>query len=325
MKNIRFFPHGCLVLGVLAGFVLSAQEPPLGEPGEQPKDAPFLLILGIAQDAGFPQAACKKKCCRAAWGDPSLQKNACSIALVDPQSRGRWLFDITPDFKNQLHALDQVLAPVGDPGIDGIFLTHAHIGHYTGLMHLGREVMGAAAVPVHAMPRMKGFLETNGPWDQLVRLKNIRILGLQALTATPLNDRLKVTPFAVPHRDEYSETVGFRIVGPRRSAVFIPDIDKWERWETPIEEVVRSVDFAFLDGTFYHAAENPHRDMSEIPHPFIVESMARFDSLPAGEKQKIIFIHLNHTNPALDPQSPEHQAILAAGFGVARPFSRFYL
>ena len=217
--------------------------------------------------------------------------------------------------------LDQHAPTLDVPGLSGVFLTHAHIGHYTGLMHFGHEVMGAKGVPVYAMPRMAEFLSTNGPWDQLVRYGNVAIRPLQADHPVILNDRLSVTPFIVPHRDEYSETVGYRIDGPNKSALFIPDIHKWEFLDTlgvTIEELVQSVDLAFLDGSFYSSSEVGGRDMSDFPHPFIVESLKRFESLDPESKSKIYFIHLNHTNPAFDESSEAYASIVSAGFSVSR-------
>ena len=283
-------------------------------------DAPFILVLGIAQDAGYPQAGCEKECCAAAWRDPSRRRSITSLAIVDPLSRQRWLIECTPDFREQLQMLDDIAPPAQDTreaDLDGILLTHAHVGHYAGLIHLGREAIGADHVPVFAMPRMKAFLESNGPWDQLVSLGNIELREMKADTAIQLNDRIAVTPFVVPHRDEYSETVGFRIDGPNRSILFIPDIDKWVKWDRRIEDVIAEVDVAYLDGTFYANGEIPGRDMSEIPHPFIEESMLRFASLPAKERAKARFIHLNHTNPALRADSDARAAIEAAGMNVA--------
>ena len=199
----------------------------------------------------------------------------------------------------------------------GIFLTHAHIGHYTGLMYLGREAMGAHGVPVWAMPRMRGFLTSNGPWGQLVTLGNIELRPLAADSSILLGDSLRVTPFRVPHRDEYSETVGFRIDGPRGAVVFLPDIDKWERWDRRIEDVIAGTSAAYLDGTFFDAAELPGRDMREIPHPFIVESLSRFASLPAAERKRIRFIHVNHTNRAAISGTAERKRVEASGSRVA--------
>ena len=57
--------------------------------------------------------------------------------------------------------------------------------------------------------------------------------------------------------------------------------------------------------------------MSQILHPFIVESMARFESLSARHCAKVHFIHLNHTNPALNSDSPAAHSIRRAGMQVA--------
>lgn len=291
-------------------------------PTEQP---PYLVVLGIAQDGGYPQAGSKES---PAWDDPSLRRLVSCLAVVDPKTSQRWLLDATPDFREQLHRLDQI-APVPErPGLTGIFLTHGHIGHYTGLMHLGREVMGTRQIPVYAMPRLAEFLRTNGPWSQLVRLNNIALRPLRDREPVRLNARLAVTPFLVPHRDEYTETVGLRIEGPRRSVLFIPDIDKWEHWDEQgqrIEEAIAGVDVAFLDGTFFADGEIPGRDLSEIPHPVITKTMDRLAELSAVEKQKVRFIHLNGTNPALNPRSEAHTTIEEAGFGVARELEKVTL
>ncbi len=288
---------------------------------------PFVVVLGIAQDGGFPQAGCKKDCCAEAWVDQSQRRHVSCLAVVDPASQQRWIIDATPDFKDQLRMLDEFAPFQGGPEIPGarltgILLTHGHIGHYTGLMHLGHEAMGAKNVPVYVMPRMGEFLSTNGPWDQLVRYKNIELREIVADQSIQLNERLSVTPFRVPHREEYTEVVGYRIDGPTRSVLFIPDIDKWERWDRRIEDMIADVDVAYLDGTFYAEGELPNRIMADIPHPFIAESMQRFESLPAEEKAKIRFIHLNHTNPSLQAGSAAWEAIIDAGFSVARELER---
>ncbi|MCH9648756.1 MAG: pyrroloquinoline quinone biosynthesis protein PqqB [Deltaproteobacteria bacterium] len=286
---------------------------------------PFLIVLGIAQDAGYPQAGCSKACCRRAGAFSERRRHASSLALVDPETSQRWLFEATPDFRHQLQGLDERFPPESSPGLAGIFLTHAHMGHYTGLLHLGREVMGAQGVPVFAMPRMGDFLESNGPWEQLVELGNIALQPLESGIAVQLNERLRVTPILVPHRDEYSETVGFLIEGPQRSVFFLPDIDKWERWETPIESLLERVDIAYLDGTFYSDGEIPGRDMAEIPHPFIAESLRRFSALGEEDRSKVRFIHLNHTNPALQPDSEAREEIEALGFSLAEELEEIRL
>ena len=279
--------------------------------------APYVVVLGIAQDGGVPQAGSKE---HPAWGNPDLRRLVVSLGLVAPASGGRWLFEATPDFREQLHRLDEI-APVDDvPGLDGIFLTHAHIGHYTGLMFLGHESLGARRVPVYAMPRMADYLATNGPWGQLVRYENIVLQRLEHEISVSLGNGLTVTPFLVPHRQEYAEVVGFRIEGPSRSVLFIPDIDSWEDWDetgSRIESAIAGVDVAYVDGSFYANGEIPGRDMTGFPHPFITHSMQRFMDLAPAEKAKVRFIHLNHTNPALLVDGEARKQIEQSGFRVA--------
>lgn len=279
------------------------------------QEEPFLYILGVVQDAGYPQAGCYQPHCLPGWEDARLERGATSIAVVDPQAKRKYLFEATPNLPRQLYELNQV-APDSVFDLAGIFLTHAHIGHYAGLMHFGREAMGASGVNVYTMPRMREFLENNGPWSQLVELNNIRLRRLQNFQTEPL-EAIRVTPLLVPHRDEYSETVGYVIFGTSRSALFIPDINKWELWGRNILDEISNVDYALLDATFFDGDELPGRDMSEIPHPFVVESMTLFDSLPAAEKSKIWFIHMNHSNPLLNPDSDAYKRVIEAGYNVA--------
>jgi len=276
----------------------------------------YVRVLGIAQDAGYPQASCYQPHCMRAWEDPSLRRMASSIAVVDDSTHSKYLFDATPDMREQLYALHR-FAPDDDYQLNGVFLTHAHIGHYVGIMHFGHEAMGAHGVPVYAMPRMHDYLSSNGPWDQLVRFENIALQAMQDGKVEAFGERLRVTPFLVPHRDEYSETVGYRIDGPNKSAVFIPDIDKWDSWKTDIRDIVRSVDYALLDATFFADGELPGRDMSKIKHPFVAESMALFDGMTAEEKSRVIFIHMNHSNPLLSDGSEEQAIVTGRGFRFA--------
>ncbi len=276
-------------------------------------NSPYVMVLGVAQDAGYPQMNCKKECCSAAWENPELQRATSCLAIVDPTTNQQWIIDATPNIKEQLQILKQ---KTGNEKLDGILLTHAHMGHYTGLMHFGREVMGTDNLPVFAMPKMKTFLEENGPWSQLVQLENINIKALTSDSTFSLNERIKIKPFLVPHRDEFSETVGYEIMINNKSLIFIPDIDKWEKWETDISELITKVDYAFLDATFYKNGELK-RDMSEIPHPFVEESMELFSSLSDDNKQKVHFIHFNHTNPLLIEGSTAQKEVLDKGFNCA--------
>lgn len=279
--------------------------------------SPTIVILGNVQDGGSPHIGCKRDCCRQLFHSPDSLRKVVSLGVVSSGYNKIYLFEATPDMPAQLRRLSEYARSASDLP-DGIFLTHAHIGHYSGLMYLGKEAMNSSAVPVYAMPRMKQFLETNGPWSQLAGTKNISLQQLSHQAPLQLTPDLTVTPILVPHRDEYSETVGYIIAGPRKKALFIPDIDKWEKWSLSIIDQVSKTDYAFIDATFFDAAEVNNRNIGEIPHPFVIESLARFQQLSAGEKRKIHFIHFNHTNPLLDPDSKQTKEVLSKGFGIAR-------
>jgi pyrroloquinoline quinone biosynthesis protein B len=276
-----------------------------------------LIVLGTIQDAGSPQIGCTKDCCKNLFTLPDKDRMVVSLGLIDADNNKKYIFEATPDFTQQAKLLKNYAAFNNKETPDGIFTTHAHIGHYTGLMYLGKEAMNADSIPVYAMPRMKNFLEQNGPWSQLVKNKNIALREMSDKKEIHLSNKLKVIPFTVPHRDEFSETVGYRIIGPSKKALFIPDIDKWQKWNTNIIEAIAEVDYAFIDGTFFDAAEINNRDISTIPHPFIIESMKLFKDLPATEKKKIYFIHFNHTNPVINKKSNQYRQVVQNGFNVA--------
>jgi pyrroloquinoline quinone biosynthesis protein B len=279
--------------------------------------AQTLVVLGTTQDAGKPQIGCQKSCCK------NLKSRffVASLGVSDVKNKKNYLFDATPDITAQF----QLLSSLTDvKSIDGIFLTHAHSGHYTGLMYLGKEGMNASKIPVYAMPRLTNYLTNNGPWSQLVTLENINLIPLQPLVPITLDNGLVVMPIVVPHRDEYSETVGFKIIGTKKSALYIPDIDKWKLWEKDIIAEVNAVDYAFIDGTFFEDGEI-NRPIKDVPHPFINETVSIFKSQPLSVKQKIYFIHLNHTNPTHDKLSPQRIATEKLGFSFASLGAQFIL
>ena len=273
----------------------------------------FITVLGIAQDAGYPHIGCKKDCCNKNIGDNKYYVT--SIGLTDIENDKYYLFEATPDIGEQIKYLKGGVE--NKKLIDGILLTHAHIGHYSGLMYLGREALGANKIPIYAMPRMKNFLEGNGPWSQLVSLDNIDLKEINHNQNIQLSNDLIAIPFNVPHRDEFSETVGYKIIGKNKSALFIPDIDKWDLWRKSIVEEVKSVDYAFLDATFF-SGDEINRSMKEIPQPFVLETIDIFMDEDLGTKNKIHFIHFNHTNPVLNKDSNEKKILINKGFHLAK-------
>ena len=275
----------------------------------------FIYILGNVQDAGLPHIGCQHKFCKEKFNEYK-QHFTTSIAVVDPKDKKYILFEATPDLPYQLNYLEkeifnQFLLP------ESIFITHAHIGHYTGLMYFGREALGAKNLMVKVLPKMSNFLKTNGPWSQLVDINNIKIQTLYFGSNTNELRNITVTPIQVPHRDEYSETAGFIIKGKNKKALFIPDIDKWEKWDKNLKQLVHEFDYLLLDATFYDSKEI-NRDISEIPHPLVTETINLLDDLSPEDKNKVYFIHMNHTNLMLDPGSNLTKLVTNKGFNITR-------
>ena len=275
----------------------------------------YIYILGNVQDAGLPHIGCQHKFCKEKFSEFE-EYFTTSIAVVDPAEKKYILFEASPDIPYQLNYLEkeifnEFLLP------ESIFITHAHIGHYTGLMYFGREALGAKNLIIKVLPKMSNFLKTNGPWSQLVDINNIKIQKLSFGSKTNELRNITVTPIQVPHRDEYSETAGFIIEGRNKKALFIPDIDKWEKWDKNLKQLVYEFDYLLLDATFYDSKEI-NRDISEIPHPLVTETINLLDDLSPEHKNKVYFIHMNHTNLMLDPSSELTKLVVNKGFNITR-------
>ena len=307
-----------LVVGGLVALSSACADEPMAP---DPRTSPFVRIVGTAQDGGLPHAACRCVRCAAARSDPARRRSIASLAIVIPGRRDVFLIDATPDIREQIDALEDVRDAPADrvdrAPLSGMLLTHAHIGHYAGLIFLGFEAVHARDLPIYCTPRMAGFLRENGPWSQLVELGNLDLVESPPGQPFELGEEITVTPLAVPHRDEFADTVGFRIRGPHRTVLYVPDTDGWQHWEPSLEQRLEGVDVAILDGSFYSLAELPGRDVGAIGHPLIVDSIDRLAERVETGQLQVLFTHLNHSNPALDPDSNERTEIDRRGFGVA--------
>lgn len=321
----RYFFRSCI--GVIAGW--NARLLPRRGTGLRRTDKDALAkVIGTAQDGGIPHMGCFCPNCQQAWQEPQKRRLIASLALFDPIEDKTILIDATPDIRVQTKILmERGMSKKNQKRFlpDGIILTHAHIGHYTGLMFYGYEAQSADRLPVYCSERMKRFLSENGPWSQLVNQNNISIKIIRPGTPLPLTSHISILALQVPHRDEFTDTLGFKIKGPNRSLLYIPDIQSWQVWDRSIEEEIRKVDIALLDGTFYSPEELPSRDLSSIGHPFICDSMARLENVARNKKIQVYFTHLNHSNIALAPESSARKAIKRARFDLAEEGMEFLL
>ncbi|SET57988.1 pyrroloquinoline quinone biosynthesis protein B [Oceanobacillus limi] len=283
-----------------------------------------LHLLGTAQDGGVPHPNCSCENCQTAISDPVYKRNAASMAIVFPDIRKWHLIDATPDIKDQLlnvqrkHNLHGVM-------MDSIFLTHAHMGHYPGLLFLGREGINTTKIPVYTGKKMKQLLEEHAPWSQLSKLENIKVLEVSSEDSISLSKLVSITPVEVPHRNEFTETFGYWIKGPTYKVLYIPDIDRWEEWNVDIYDACQDADIIILDGTFHSEKDLNHisRNFHEIPHPLMTDTMDKLSGLV--DKKRIYFTHMNHSNPALSMDKIVAGEIEARGFRLADDGMEFKL
>lgn len=288
----------------------------------------LVKVLGTAQDGGIPQIGCYCPNCRHARKNPRSSRLISSLAILDLGNNKAYIIDATPDLRIQYATIHQRLGreKSGRKNVpDGVLLTHAHIGHYTGLMFYGYESLSTQNLPVYCSRQMGDFLSNNGPWDQLVHMKNISLQYFSLDKKENITGNISVIPFHVPHRNEYSDTLGLKIFGPKKSLLYIPDIQSWSGWDRSIKEEVEKTDIAILDGTFFSSAELPGRDLTKIGHPFITTSLKILKNSVQSVRKKVFFTHLNHTNLALNPEGKEKRVIVEAGCGIASEGMEFFL
>ena len=276
-----------------------------------------ILLLGAAQDAGRPQSGCSCENCASAREDHQKVEYPSSIAIIHHGVKYFWIVDATPAFPAQLKMIN---AMTKGYKFCGLFLTHAHIGHYTGLMFLGKEVMNTHEMPVFVSAAMERFLSENAPWSQLVKQRNIVPHMIEEGQPVQLAPKTSVTGYFVPHRDEFADTFAFAIRGANRSLFYCPDIDKWDLWKHDLRTFLADIDIALLDGTFYSDDELPADRISKVPHPTVKSSCEILKDM----SEKIFFIHMNHTNP-LYRDGKERAELLSLGFGIGKNGQRWKL
>jgi pyrroloquinoline quinone biosynthesis protein B len=269
-----------------------------------------VIVLGTAQDGGSPQLGSPAR-------GPARLVSSLAVVVDDGTTL---LIDVTPDVRAQIGHLESVAAYRDRKrrnAVDHIAITHAHMGHYTGLVQFGREAHNARGITAWVTPSMADFIASNQPWRALVDGGH---LDLQAgFGPVTMSVGLTIRLVPVPHRAEFTDTVG---VSLNDRVIYLPDIDGWERWPEA-EAEISNHEICLLDATFAGLDEVPGRDLSDIPHPLVSDTIERFGHL-VGDR-RIILTHLNHSNPVAVSGSDEAEAVEAAGFEIATDFLTFPL
>lgn len=268
----------------------------------------LLVIMGSAQDGGVPQLGMHEA--------GILERTAASAAVLGSGGEAL-LLDASPDVRRQQRALLEYPRYAARHGnaFDGILLTHGHMGHYAGLVQFGMEAHNADLVPCWGTRRMGSFLRSNEPWARLFREGHLVYYEIAPGEPFQPIPGLVAEAVAVPHRDEYTDTVAYIITAPSgKKALYLPDIDGWDDWDVA-DEVVAEVDVAVLDGTFYDENEMLGRLLAEVPHPFVVDTVARFEDY--RQTTHLVLSHLNRSNALCDDESQQSAWVRSQGFAVA--------
>lgn len=266
-------------------------------------------VLGSIQDGGLPHPLCHCQNCRKAIAEHSYRRYVASLSFF--LSDKAFLIDATPDITYQLSLLEQ-------KDLQGIFLTHVHIGHIIGLTFFGKEAASTTNLSLYCTESVKSFLAANKPFSYLLSRNNLAVT-----TITPPNSisiqNAKIRPFFVPHRNEDADTVGYRLVN-NKTLLYIPDMD---RITDQIQKRIANADIAIIDGTFYSPKELPQRKLSLISHPFVRETVTKLrDALPSTD---IFFTHFNHSNPLNNSASTASKTITKRGFKVVKHGETFHI
>ena len=266
----------------------------------------IIKILGTAQDGGYPQPNCDCKNCTNAINNNELVRYPASIGILDTKNKNSYLIDPTFRLLEQLNMLNKTARDNNFPKdhLKGIFITHAHMGHYPGLLFFGKEVIDSNNLAVYTSKTLEKFLNENQPWKLLIDNKNIDIKSFEFEKEINLSGNLKIIPIEIPHRQELSDTAGFIIEGKQKSGFYLPDIDSWKTFYDKFNEISIKADLLFIDGTFYSNEELMEirgRNIKDVPHPPIKETINLLkNGVLKQNNSKIYFTHFNHTNKILD-------------------------
>jgi len=279
------------------------------------------IVLGTAQDGGFPQPGCKLPCCQRARSGTGLARTPVALGIVGSDGSSH-IIEVGRHIGEQFEIWDKACG--FEWPLNSAILTHAHLGHTDGLRLLGREAIGGQGVILHCSKSMLSLIHENPTWRIMV--EQGVLVPKQWESMTPFEPTpgcgFTITPIPVIHRAELSDNHAILVSGKESNLLFMPDQDSWgETLEgASIREWLTSLDinYALIDGTFWDSDELSGRDMSEIPHPTVCESLELLGEWVVGDPD-IAFFHLNHTNPLNNVDSEESRIVGRMGWRVSEP------
>lgn len=264
-------------------------------------------VLGNTQDGGVPHLECSCDLCSKARENPEEAKHNASIMVKDSDEEDsfRYLIDATPDVRYQI---------TGEY-LDGVFISHGHLGHITGLLQFGEEGCNKTDLPLYVSDKTENYIRKNDPFRLLIDKGNVEIMNFNDEDEVDIRGGC-IEAFEAKHNRVNTDTLSFMIHGEEKTLFYIADIHEWTEKTL---NLMQKADIAIVDGTFWNEEEIERYE--EVPHPVMKETM----HLAEGWDTDIYFTHLNHTNPALREDTDERQEIQERGFGVVEEGMEFEL
>lgn len=285
-----------------------------------------LVILGAGAGGGLPQWNCGCRNCADARAGLIPRMTQSSVA-VSPDGADWVILNASPDIRGQFEMTPQ-LHPRGlrDTPIAALVLTNGDIDHIAGALTLREKTPFA----VYATASGLDILNSNSVFGvldpELVKQQRIELDA--SFEPVP---GLTVTPFAVPGKvalflegDELNleevgeQTVGLLLASGGRRVAYVPGCAAIPDW---LKRRLQGLDLLLFDGTVWNnddmqrtgTGEKTGARMGHVPQNGRLGSLERLADIE-GRK---MYIHINNTNPVLQPDSPERAAVLAANWEFA--------
>ncbi len=286
-----------------------------------------VTILGTAQDGGVPQPGCMLPCCRTENGEARRVRHPVALGLTDATGT-RHLFEASRALAGQ----DELWGKADGrdlTSLRSLWLTHGHLGHIDGLGLFGCEAMAMKDIELFCSQSMLELLKNSPTLNRLLTDNNLIPTTFDS-GETIQTIGFSVETLLVPHRDDHTDTHAFIIGGDDSSLLFLPDHDSWgetlqlHSCDNPRQWFSRlGVDVVLIDGTFWSEQEVGGRAAS-IGHPPVSQTIELLGERREGDP-RVIFIHLNHSNPLHDKNSEEYAALVKLGWEIAEQGTTFTL
>ncbi|MFG1296411.1 MULTISPECIES: pyrroloquinoline quinone biosynthesis protein PqqB [Xanthobacter] len=296
------------------------------------------IVLGSAAGGGVPQWNCRCPVCSLAWaGDPRVAPRTQSSLAVSGDGVHWLLLNASPDLRAQIAATRALHPRLGErhSPISAVVVTNGDVDHIAGLLTLRESQPFTLFGTVETLAMVSGNPVFSVVNEAFVP-RNTVVLGEPFSPLPELTLELFAVPGKVPLWQEDERlvigaetggTVGVTITSGDKRLVYIPGC---AAITDTVRERIAGADLVLFDGTLYRDDEmisagtgvKTGARMGHLSMSGADGTIALLADVPAARR---VFIHINNTNPALIEDSPERQAVEAAGWLVARDGMEFAL